>query len=154
MCKELVDYGSCDDSFISNSSECICKWDKSCNRDEYLGYREWKCKRRRFHRLLEQNDDDDDDDDDSIIESMSTNSSFNIYIYIYIYIYISDCFAYIILLFIKCLCLGVVVCSYCCYYRYIKRYSRDVLPYKLVSMVKKVMEDVIIILYLLLISKF
>ena len=97
MCKELVDYGSCDDSFISNSSECICKWDKSCNRDEYLGYREWKCKRRRFHRLLEQNDDDDDDDDDddSIIESMSTNSSFNIYIYIYICIWLF-CLYYIV----------------------------------------------------------
>ena len=58
--------------------------------------------------------------------------------YIYIYIYIYDCFAYIILLVITCLFPVVVVCSYYCYYRYIKRYSRDVLPYKLVSMVKKV----------------
>ena len=40
--------------FIFNPSNCECKCDKSCNIDEYLDYRNCKCKKKLVDKLIEE----------------------------------------------------------------------------------------------------
>ena len=53
-CKELIDKGMCDKGFIWNPSKCECECDKSCDIDEYLDYKNCKCRKRLIHKLIDE----------------------------------------------------------------------------------------------------
>ena len=44
----------CDKGFIWNPSNCECKFDKSCNTEEYLDYKNCKCRKRISDKLVEK----------------------------------------------------------------------------------------------------
>ena len=52
--KELIDKGECDKGFIFNPSNCECESDKSCDADEYLDYKNCKCKKKIADPLIEE----------------------------------------------------------------------------------------------------
>ena len=43
-CKELIDKGRYDKGFIWNPSDCNCECYKSCNVEQYLDYKNCKCR--------------------------------------------------------------------------------------------------------------
>ena len=45
-CKKLIDKGSCDGGFIWNLSNGECECDKLCDIGEYLGYENYKCRKK------------------------------------------------------------------------------------------------------------
>ena len=53
-CRDLIDKGVCNKGFIWNPSSCECQCDKSCNRDEYLGYSSCKCTKKLIDPLVEE----------------------------------------------------------------------------------------------------
>ena len=53
-CKELNDKGICDKGFIWNPSNCECECDKSCDVDEYLDFKNCKCRNKLVDRLVER----------------------------------------------------------------------------------------------------
>ena len=53
-CKELIDEGVCDKGYIWNPSNCECECDKSCDVDEYLDYKNCKCRKMLVDKLVEQ----------------------------------------------------------------------------------------------------
>ena len=53
-CKELINKGSCDKGFFWNSSNCECKFDKSCDVAEYLDYENCKCRKNLVDKLVEE----------------------------------------------------------------------------------------------------
>ena len=53
-CKELIDKGVCNKEFIWNSSNCECECDKACNVGEYLGYKNFKCRKKLVDRLVDK----------------------------------------------------------------------------------------------------
>ena len=53
-CKELIDKGICDKAFIWNPSNCECKCDKSCDIEEYLNYKNCKCRNKLVDKLVQQ----------------------------------------------------------------------------------------------------
>ena len=44
----------CDKGFIWNPSKCECECDKSCDIDEYLDYKNCKCRKRLIHKLIDE----------------------------------------------------------------------------------------------------
>ena len=53
-CKELIDKGVCDKGFIFDPSNCECECDKSCGIGEYLDYKNCKCRKKLFDKLVEE----------------------------------------------------------------------------------------------------
>ena len=53
-CKELINKGMCDKGFIWNPSNCECECDKSCDVGEYLDYKNCKCRKKIFDKLVEE----------------------------------------------------------------------------------------------------
>ena len=53
-CKELIDKGVCDKDFIWNPSNCQCECNKACDFNEYLDYKNCKCKKRLVNELIEE----------------------------------------------------------------------------------------------------
>ena len=51
-CKELIDKGVCDQGYTWNSSNCECECDKSCDFNEYLDYKNCKCKKKLVNKLV------------------------------------------------------------------------------------------------------
>ena len=43
----------CDKGSISNPSNCECEFDKSCDVGEYLDYKNCKCRKKLFDKLVE-----------------------------------------------------------------------------------------------------
>ena len=52
--KELIDKGVCDKGFIWNPSNCECECDKSCDIEEYLDYKNCKCRKKIIDKLVEE----------------------------------------------------------------------------------------------------
>ena len=52
--KELVSKRVCDKRFISNSSNCECECNKSCDIGEYLDYENCKCRKKLIDKLVEE----------------------------------------------------------------------------------------------------
>ena len=52
--KKLIDKGICAKEYIWNPSNCKCECDKSCDFGEYLGYENWKCRKRLIDKLIEE----------------------------------------------------------------------------------------------------
>ena len=52
--KELVSKRVCDKGFISNSSNCECECNKSCDIGEYLDYENCKCRKKLIDKLVEE----------------------------------------------------------------------------------------------------
>ena len=50
----------CDKWFIWNPSDCKCECDKLCNVEEYLDYKNRKCRKRLIGKLLEEFSDNTD----------------------------------------------------------------------------------------------
>ena len=46
--------GRCDKWFIWNPSTCECECDKSCNHWQYLGYENFKCRKKLIDKLTEE----------------------------------------------------------------------------------------------------
>ena len=53
-CKELIDKIICNKGFIWNPSNCKCECDKSCDIGEYLYYKNYKCRQKIIHKLVEE----------------------------------------------------------------------------------------------------
>ena len=53
-CKELINKGMCDKNFISNVSDWEHECDKSCDIDEYLDYKNCKCRKKLVDNLVEE----------------------------------------------------------------------------------------------------
>ena len=53
-CKELIDKGRCDKGFIWNPSNCECERDTSCDLEEYLDYKNRKCRKKIVDKLVEE----------------------------------------------------------------------------------------------------
>ena len=53
-CKELIDKGMCDKGFIWNPYNCEYECKKSCDIGEYLGYKNFKCRKRITDKLVEE----------------------------------------------------------------------------------------------------
>ena len=53
-CKELIDKGICDEGFIWNPSNCDSECDKSCDIEQYLDYKNCKCRKRIVDKLVEE----------------------------------------------------------------------------------------------------
>ena len=53
-CKELIDKGICDKDFNWNPSNCECKRDKSVDVEEYLDYKNCKCRKNLVDKLVEE----------------------------------------------------------------------------------------------------
>ena len=51
-CKELIDKGTCDKRVIWNPSNCECECDKSCDIGEYLDYKNCRCRKNVFDKLV------------------------------------------------------------------------------------------------------
>ena len=45
-CKESIDKWVCDKGFIWNPNNCECECDKSCDIEEYLDYKNCKCRKK------------------------------------------------------------------------------------------------------------
>ena len=52
--KELIVRGICDKGFIWNPGNCNCECDKSCDVEEYLDYKNFKCRERSIDELVEK----------------------------------------------------------------------------------------------------
>ena len=52
--KELIDKEICDKGFIWNPSNCECKCDKNCDFSEYLGYENYKCRKKLVDKLIDE----------------------------------------------------------------------------------------------------
>ena len=52
--KELIDKGVCDRAYIWNPSNCECECDKSCYLEEYLDYKNCRCRKRLADKLVEE----------------------------------------------------------------------------------------------------
>ena len=53
-CKELIDKEMCDKGFIWNPSNCKCECDRSCETEEFLDYKNCKCRKKKFDKLLDE----------------------------------------------------------------------------------------------------
>ena len=53
-CKELIDKGACDKGFIRNPNNCECSCDKLCDIGEHLDYKNCKCRKKLFDKLVEE----------------------------------------------------------------------------------------------------
>ena len=53
-CKKLIDKEMCDKGFTWNPSNCDCECDKSCNVEEYLDYKNCKCRKRIIDELVDE----------------------------------------------------------------------------------------------------
>ena len=53
-CKELIDKGVCDKGFIWHPSNCECECDKACDIDEYLDYKNCKCRKKLVDKLVDE----------------------------------------------------------------------------------------------------
>ena len=51
VCKELADWSSCKDDYISNPSTCDCECNKACKIDKYLDARNRSRKNHWFYKL-------------------------------------------------------------------------------------------------------
>ena len=45
-CKKLIGKGVCDRGYIWSPSNCECECDKSCDVEEYLDYKNCKCRKK------------------------------------------------------------------------------------------------------------
>ena len=52
--KELIDKGKCDKGFVWNPSNCECECDKSYDIEEYLDYKNCKCRKRIIDKLVKE----------------------------------------------------------------------------------------------------
>ena len=50
----MIDKGVCDKGFIWNPCNCGCECDKSCDIGEYLDYKNYKCRKKLFDKLVEK----------------------------------------------------------------------------------------------------
>ena len=50
----MIDKGICDKGFIWNLSNCECEFDKSCDAEEYLDYKNCKCRKMLVYKLVEE----------------------------------------------------------------------------------------------------
>ena len=50
----MIDKGICDKGFIWSPGTCECEFDKLCDVREYLEYKNCKCRKRLFDKLLEK----------------------------------------------------------------------------------------------------
>ena len=53
-CKEVIDKGICDKGFNWNPINCECECDTPCDVGEYLGYKNYKCRKRLIDKLVEE----------------------------------------------------------------------------------------------------
>ena len=53
-CKELIDKGIWDKGFIWNPNNCECQCIKSCKIGQYLGYDNFKCRKKLVDKLVEE----------------------------------------------------------------------------------------------------
>ena len=53
-CKKLIDKGVCDKGYIWNSSNCECKFNKPCDVDEYLDYKNCRSRTMLADKLAEE----------------------------------------------------------------------------------------------------
>ena len=53
-CKELIDKGMCDKGFIWNASNCDCECGKSCDIEDYLDYKNCRCRKKISDKLVEE----------------------------------------------------------------------------------------------------
>ena len=71
-CKELFGKGMCNKGCIWNPSNCDSEYDKSCNVEEYLDYKNCKCRKRIVDKLFEECSEDIDGNE------MIYNITFNV----------------------------------------------------------------------------
>ena len=50
----MIDKGICDKRFNWNLSNCECECDTPCDAGEYLGYKNYKCRKRLIDKLVEE----------------------------------------------------------------------------------------------------
>ena len=50
----MIDIGICDKGFIWNPSNCECEFDKSCDLEKYLEYKNCKCRKTLIDKLVEE----------------------------------------------------------------------------------------------------
>ena len=81
-CKELIDKGECDKGFIWNRSNYKCECDKSCDIGEYLDYENCKCRKKLFHKLVEECMENVDEAKITDITETKCKSSCTIYVVI------------------------------------------------------------------------
>ena len=62
-CKELIGKGRCDKGFIWNPSNFDCECDKSCDVEQYLDYKNWKCRKKIISELTEKCNENIDEDE-------------------------------------------------------------------------------------------
>ena len=74
-CKELTDKGVCDRGYISDPSNCECKWNKSCDVGEYLDYKNCKCRKKLVDKLVEEYN--ENINKTSLVEIKSTKCNHN-----------------------------------------------------------------------------
>ena len=119
-CKELIDKSVCDKGFIWNPSNCECKCNKPCNINEYLDYKNCKCKKRLVDQLI-------DKCNETIVEVKLTkithtkNENENSYKH-------NSCTVSIVL-FSKFFIISVGIGTYFVYYKYTNRSKRNVFKY-------------------------
>ena len=77
-CKELIDRGICDTGFIWNPSNCNkCKCDKLCDVNEYLDYKNCKCRNKLVYKLVEESS--ENMDGNKMIYNKTLNDYENVY---------------------------------------------------------------------------
>ena len=50
----MIDNGRCYNGFVWNPSNCECECDKLCDARQYLGYKNFECRKRLIDKLLEE----------------------------------------------------------------------------------------------------
>ena len=102
-CKELIDKGICDKGYIWNPSNCKCECDESCDFDEYLDYKNCKCRKRLIDKLIEECNENIDEE----VKILDKNED-----------KCSSCISYIAL-FPVFFTINIGIATYFVYYKYI-----------------------------------
>ena len=119
-CKELIDKGVCDKGSIWNPSNCEWECDKSCNFNEYLDYKNCKCKKRLVDKLVvDCNETIDEVKLTKITHTENENENSNKH---------NPCIVYIVL-FSRFFIITVGNGTYFVYYKYVNHNKRNVSKY-------------------------
>ena len=113
-CKELIEKCICSKGLIWNPRNCEYECDKLCDVGVYLGYENWKCRKRLVDKLLEECS-------ENIDENKFVNVTLNDYKNV-----CWSCTIYIVLLVIFFKCLIVISCDFVYFYWYLKKGNANV----------------------------
>ena len=114
----MIDKGICDKGFIWNPSNCECECDKSCHVEEYLDYKNFKCKKRIIDKLAEKFSENIYEKE--TLDIIPLNAiPFNVYKKVY-----NFCVVYIVLFVVFLITSICISSAFIYFYWYLKIYKR------------------------------